>query len=284
MAFAQLTDCTKRSHSTEKLIMCNPTGRGSWVEILRVASQLTICVRAEPKYSHIAARPDWLQPRYWSAKHSDKLSSELLNAAEMLQLRWWTWKLTSDVCTDICTWAIIWQLSWHIISKLADCSQTDTSPVRWLSKVYQLNLSFPLSSDCSNSMFCCVHCALEANTPNMRTGHQFRYLCWLVYPKCNCIVRAEHDKHRQNWTWLSQLIFPFSKVLSSNSARSYPNWWVLLALRSTDCASSANFVSCKGWRLEWLAVNSQVCWYDEEHLDEQCSRNSLNHRVSSNSK
>lgn len=114
------------------------------------------------------------------------------------------------------SWADISHPSWHITSKLADCSQTDTSQVRWLSKVYQMNLLFTLSSDCSNPMCCCVHCALEANTPNTRTSHQFRYL---VYPTCNCIVKAEHDKHRQNWTWVSQIVFPFSKFLSSNSAR-----------------------------------------------------------------
>ena len=239
--------------------------------------------RAEPKYSHIAAKPDWLQPRYWSAKHSWQVVIWAIECswADMLQLRWWTWKLTSDIWTDKCTWAIIWQLSWHITSKLADCSQTDTSQVRWLSKVYQLNLSFTLSSDCSNPMCCCIHCALEANTPNTRTSYQFRYLCWLVYPTCNCIVRAEHNKHRHNWTWVSQLIFPFSKVLSSNSARYISK---LMSVNGAYCASEANFVSCTGWRSEWLAVNSQICWYDEEHPDEQCSRNSSNHRVSSNSK
>ena len=98
------------------------------------------------------------------------------------------------------------ELTYHIQAGRLQPSSHFTGEV-----VEQGGWAFTLSSDCSNPMFCCVHCALEAKTPSTRTSHQLQYLCWLVYPTCNCIVRAEHDKDRQNWTWLSQPICLFRK-------------------------------------------------------------------------
>lgn len=119
--------------------MCNPGSRGSWVEILRVTSQLTICL----ELSH---NTHTLQPNLIDCSQDLGLPNTAVRVViwaiecswgDMLQVRWRTWKLISDIYTDICTWAIIWRLSWHIISKLADCSQAHTSPVRWLSKVVE---------------------------------------------------------------------------------------------------------------------------------------------------
>ena len=134
-AFAQLTDCTERSHSTEKLIMCNPTSRGSWFEMLRVhpswqsVLSWAVILKHCSQTSLIAAKILVCQTRFSGCHMSSRMQLSCMS-----QLRWWTWKLRSDMCIDICTWAILTaelayriqagrlQSNWHITVEVVEQS------------------------------------------------------------------------------------------------------------------------------------------------------------------